>query len=66
MHQAVGAIALSGSRVVSDFARWIHDDCSDIFHSVKRMLRHLARKRSSLEEATEANNCQARTQLHLT
>ena len=31
LHQALGAILLSGSLIVSEFARWIHDDCSDIF-----------------------------------
>ena len=31
---AVGAILLSGSLVVTDIARWIHDDCSDVFYSL--------------------------------
>jgi hypothetical protein len=39
--QAVGAILLSGSLVVTEFARWIHDDCSDIFYRLKRLLNHL-------------------------
>lgn len=54
IHQAVGAIAMSGSIVVSNFARWIHDDCSDIFHRVKRLLRHLVRERGDLREAIKA------------
>lgn len=41
LHQVVGAILLSGSLVVTEFGRWIHDDCSDIFYRLKRLLNHL-------------------------
>ena len=40
LRQALGAILLSGSLIVSEFARWIHDDCSDIFYRLKRLLNH--------------------------
>ena len=46
--QAVGAILLSGSLVVTEFARWIHDDCSDIFYRLKRLLNHLVSSRGDL------------------
>lgn len=48
LHQAVGAILLSGSLVVTEFARWIHDDCSDIFYRLKRLLNHLVSSRGDL------------------
>jgi len=41
LRQSVAAILLSGSLVVIEFARWIHDDCTDIFHRLKRLLNHL-------------------------
>lgn len=41
LRQAVGAILLSGSLIVTEFAHWIRDDCSDIFHRLKRLLNHL-------------------------
>ena len=41
IRQAVAATLMSGSLVVTEFARWIHDDCSDIFYRVKRLLNHL-------------------------
>jgi len=37
LRQAVGAILLSGSLVVTDFGQWIHDDCSDNQHFVTCM-----------------------------
>ena len=41
LRQTVGAILLSGSLIVTEFAYWIHDDCSDIFYRLKRLLNHL-------------------------
>ncbi|MCX5634365.1 MAG: hypothetical protein NTW55_00790 [Planctomycetota bacterium] len=41
LRQAVAAILLSGSLIVTEFAGWIHDDCTDIFHRLKRLLNHL-------------------------
>jgi len=35
LRQAVGAILLSGSLIVTELGRWIHDDCSDIFYRLK-------------------------------
>ena len=37
LQQAVGAILLSGSLVVTEFSRWIRDDCSDIFYRLKAL-----------------------------
>lgn len=48
IRQAVGAILLSGSLVVTEFARWIHDDCSDAFYRLKRLLNHLVSSRGEL------------------
>jgi hypothetical protein len=42
---AVGTILLSGSLVVSEPAHWIHDECSDIFHRLTRLLNHLTSPR---------------------
>ena len=41
LRQTIGAILLSGSLIVTEFARWIHDDCSDVFYRLKRLLNHL-------------------------
>ncbi len=46
LRQTLGAILLSGSLIVSEFARWIHDDCSDIFYRAKRLLNHLVAPRA--------------------
>lgn len=54
LRQAVGAILLSGSLVVTEFAHWIHDDCSDIFHRLKRLLNHLTSPRADLNPAVKA------------
>lgn len=54
LHEALGAILLSGSLVVIEFGRWIHDDCSDIFYRVKRLLNHLISPRGDLTEAVQA------------
>jgi hypothetical protein len=48
LHQAVGAILLPGSLIVTEFRRRAHDDCSDIFHRLKRLLNHLASPRGGL------------------
>jgi len=48
LRQAVAAILLSGSLVVTEFARWIHDDCTDIFHRLKRLLNNLVSPHGSL------------------
>ena len=39
---------LSGSLIVTEFARWIHDDCSDIFYRLKRLLNHLISRHGDL------------------
>ena len=54
LHQALGAILLSGSLVVTEFGQWIHDDCSDIFYRVKRLLNHLISPRGDLTKAVQA------------
>ena len=54
LHQALGAILLSGSLIVSEFARWIHDDCSDIFYRLKRLLNHLVCPRADLQPMVQA------------
>jgi len=41
LRQAVAAILLSGCLVVTELTRWIHDDCSDLFYRLKRLLNHL-------------------------
>jgi len=35
--QTVAATLLSGSLVVSEFARWVHDNCSDKFYRLNRL-----------------------------
>lgn len=54
LRQTVGAILLCGSLVVSEFARWIHDDCSDIFYRLKRLLNHLVSTEGHLDAAAAA------------
>ena len=54
IRQAVGAILMSGSLVVSEFAGWIHDNCSDRFHTVKRLLNHLVSPRGDLTGVVQA------------
>ena len=54
IHQALSAVLISGSLVVSEFARWIHDDCSDRFYTVKRLLNHLVSKRGQLTGVVQA------------
>ena len=54
IRQAVGAILLSGSLIVTEFARWIHDDCSDRFYRIKRLLNHLVSPRGGLKAVVRA------------
>lgn len=54
LRQAVGAILLSGSLIVTEFARWVHDDCSDIFYRLKRLLYHLVGRRGDLTPMVNA------------
>jgi hypothetical protein len=42
LRQTIGAILLSGCLVVKELTRWIHDDCSDLFYRLKRLLNHLS------------------------
>jgi hypothetical protein len=41
LRQTVAAILLSGCLVIKELTRWIHDDCSDLFYRLKRLLNHL-------------------------
>ena len=43
LQQALPAVLLSGTLVVTIFARWINDRCSDPFYSLKRLLNHILR-----------------------
>ena len=54
LRQTIGAILLSGSLIVTEFSRFIHDDCSDIFYRVKRLLNHLINPRGDLTDAIHA------------
>jgi|GEM_PF-1604760 hypothetical protein len=54
LRQSIGAILLAGTLVVTDLARWIHDDCSDIFYRLKRFLNHLISPQGDLTAAVTA------------
>jgi hypothetical protein len=54
LRQTIGAILLCGSLVVSEFARWINDDCSDVFYRLKRLLNHLVSPEGHLIAAAAA------------
>jgi hypothetical protein len=54
LRQAVGAILLSGTLVVTELAHWIHDDCSDVFYRLKRLLNHLTSREGDLNTAIAA------------
>lgn len=54
LRQVLGAILLSGSLVVMEFSRLIHDDCSDIFYRLKRLLNHLTSPRADLSKVVRA------------
>jgi hypothetical protein len=45
---------MSGTLVVTDLARWIHDDCSDVFYRLKRLLNHLTSREGDLTAAITA------------
>lgn len=63
LRQSVRAILLSGGLVVSELARWIRDDCSDLFYRVKRLLNHLTCRRGDLTRITQAYRCQMASQI---
>ena len=44
LKQAIPAVLLAGSLVVTKYARWIRDNCKDIHHSKKRLLNQLNNK----------------------
>jgi hypothetical protein len=54
LRQVLSAILFSGSLVVTDMTRWIHDDCTDIFHRLKRLLNHLISPVVNLTSLVEA------------
>jgi hypothetical protein len=54
LRQSIGAILLAGTLIISDLARWIHDDCTDIFYRVKRLLNHLISPEGDLTAAVTA------------
>ncbi len=51
LQQAIRGILFSGSLVVMELCRWVHDDCSDRFYQVKRLLNHLVSPRADLTAA---------------
>lgn len=53
LSQVTRGILFSGSLVITDVCRWVHDDCSDRFHRVKRLLNHLVSPEGDLTEAVE-------------
>jgi len=54
LRQAVGAVLLSGSLVIMEFSRLIHDDCCDIFYRIKRLLNHLVSPGGDLSAVVRA------------
>lgn len=56
--QTLTGILFSGSLVVKSMARWIGDDCSDIFYRIKRLTNHLTSTRGDLTDAVEAYRSQ--------
>ena len=57
LRQAIGAILLSGSLIVTELTRWIHDGCSDNFYRLKRLLNHLTSTRGELTAVVRAYRC---------
>jgi len=51
VQQAIRGILFSGSLVVTDLCAWVHDDCSDVFYRLKRLLNHLASGEGDLTAA---------------
>ena len=54
LQQAIRGILLSGSLVVTELSRWFHDDCSDSFYRLKRLLNHLVSPRADLQPVLKA------------
>ena len=54
LRQAIGAVLLSGSLVVMEFARLVRDNCSDRVYSLKRLLNHLRSPRGDLTAVVDA------------
>jgi hypothetical protein len=44
LKQAIPAVLISGSLVITKYAKWIRDNCKDIHHSKKRLLNQLNNK----------------------
>jgi hypothetical protein len=44
LKQAIPAVLLSGSLVITRYAKWVRDNCKDIHHSKKRLLNQLNNK----------------------
>jgi hypothetical protein len=44
LKQAIPAVLLSGSLVITRYAKWIRDNCKDVHHSKKRLLNQLNNK----------------------
>jgi len=49
--QVIRGILFSGSLTMMDIARWVRDDCSDLFHRDKRLLNHLVSPEGDLTAA---------------
>ena len=60
LHQTVAAILLSGCLVVKELTRWIHDDCSDLFYWLKRILNHLVSPSADLSAAVTRSGTRCR------
>ena len=54
LQQVIRGILFSGSLVVMEFCRWVHDDCSDPFYQLKRLLNHLVSPRGDLGPAVHS------------
>ena len=52
--QSLTGILFAGSLRIKEMARWIYDDCSDVFYRIKRLTRHLAAPRGDLAKAVGA------------
>ncbi len=44
LKQAIPAVLLSGSLVITRHSKWIRDNCKDVHHSKKRLLNQLNNK----------------------
>jgi len=58
LRQSIGSVLLSGSLVVMQFTRLIHDNCSDKFYRLKRLLNHLKSPRGDLSPVVTAYRAQ--------